>query len=91
MKTKVLKEIGIVGKQVEFTTQELIVIADLQDYLATKLAEEQERDSIRDLVISQESLQNVITLLYKMVGEVKGLHQTHAELFNLDEVNTNQH
>lgn len=84
MNIKEVCAIGTVGNEVTFTNQELILLADLR----TELAENLKAGSIlpKDIRIPVEIVQNLTTLLSKIVGDVKGLDETYTELFSEPEI-----
>lgn len=86
MRVEILVAEGIVGNQVEFTTQELIILADLKDSLQPEL-DCRVRDSKKEVRLHPSVVENINVLLGKIVGDTKGLHQTHAELFDIPEEN----
>jgi hypothetical protein len=81
MKIKEVCAIGTVGNEVTFSNQELIILADL----VTELTANLDPEAIvkpRFINLPIEVVQNMTTLLSKIVGDVKGLDETYAELFS---------
>lgn len=75
--------IGTVGNEITFTNQELVILADLKTELAANL---DPKAIVKPMSINLPItlVENLTILLTKIVGDVKGLDETYAELFSLE-------
>lgn len=81
MESNKITAVGVIGTEVQLSTQELIVLADLVSTLKQDMSEYQEKRNSTKVHVDVSTVSNIINFITKLTGEVKGLQETGEELF----------
>jgi hypothetical protein len=82
MESKKVIAVGVIGTEVQLSTQELIVLADLVSTLKQDMSEYQEKKNSTKVHVDINTVNSVVNFIGKLTGEVKGLQETEEDLFS---------
>lgn len=84
MKIQVKESIGITGKTIELSTQELIILADMNTELKSIRSNNAEIEIVE---IPHILVEHISVLLSQFTEGVQSMTECHAKLFNVNNIN----